>query len=64
MPDWNSDGKNDYHDDYAYNQILKHQKRDVPSRGMSWNGLIECLGACIGLLALLLFLSVLASLLN
>ena len=26
MPDWNGDGKRDWHDDYVYNEILNTQK--------------------------------------
>ena len=26
MPDWNGDGKRDWHDDYVYNEILNTKK--------------------------------------
>ena len=31
MSDWNGDGKNDWHDDYVYNEILNTPKSDKSS---------------------------------
>ena len=31
MPDWNGDGKHDWHDDYVYNEILNTKKLDKSS---------------------------------
>lgn len=33
MPDWNKDGKNDFHDDYVFNEILNGKKSNVQSSG-------------------------------
>ena len=33
MPDWNGDGKRDWHDDFVYNEILNTKKSDGSSRG-------------------------------
>lgn len=31
MPDWNKDGKNDFHDDYVFNEILNGKKSNNQS---------------------------------
>lgn len=31
MPDWNGDGKHDWHDDYVYNEILNTKKSAASS---------------------------------
>ena len=40
MPDWNGDGKDDYHDDYVYHEIFNTRKTSWPARGKSSCGWI------------------------
>ena len=29
MPDWNGDGKNDWHDDYVFNEIITYYRSHI-----------------------------------
>lgn len=37
MPDWNGDGKDDFHDDYTYHEVF-NTRRQPPAQGKSSGG--------------------------
>lgn len=42
MPDWNGDGKQDWHDDYVINEIIPNKKNNNKSTGSHHSTGIGC----------------------
>lgn len=62
MPDWDGDGKQDWHDDYVYHEVFRTKKAVPQPRRSEWEGHWRALVIGVGIALIWGLLNLIAAL--